>query len=215
MDPDYSLAYFNIGKTQYELEDYGDAEKNLEKAQEFLPNDNDILKMLADIDYNTGNWDKARIKYEQLYANNKKSERIAYRLGDLNLRQGQWDKAILYFSKCLEMAPTNVEARRKIGIAYYNTEKYVSALDNFDRASKTLWDDKELLLYAAISANKLGEFEKALDYANRAITLDKNYVRAYYQLAAAYKGVGEKKDAKEALEKAKDIEMNAVGMDAK
>jgi tetratricopeptide (TPR) repeat protein len=27
LDPDYSLAYFNLGKTQYELEDYGDAGK--------------------------------------------------------------------------------------------------------------------------------------------------------------------------------------------
>ncbi|CAM6001920.1 unnamed protein product [Sphagnum balticum] len=96
LDNDYSLAYFNLGKTQYELEDYGSAAKNLEKAQEMMPGDPDLMKMLADIYYNTGKWNKSKNIYENLFVLNKHSERINYRLGDIYLRLGQWEKAVTY-----------------------------------------------------------------------------------------------------------------------
>lgn len=212
LDNDYSLAYFNLGKTQYELEDYGDAAKNLEKAQEQIPNDPDIMKMLADIYYNTGRWNKSLGIYETLYKQNKKSERVNYRLGDIYVRIGQWEKAVSYLSNFLELTPNNVDAQKKIGIDYYNLDKFTFAIDNFEKAAKTLWDDKELLLFTAIAANKLGDYQKAIDYATRAINLDKNYIRAYYQLATAYKGLGQSKLSKENLVKAKDLEQNAVNL---
>jgi tetratricopeptide (TPR) repeat protein len=212
LDNDYSLAYFNLGKTQYELEDYGSAAKNLEKAQESMQNDPDIIKMLADIYYNMSKWNKSKTLYEALYTLNKKSERANYRLGDIYVRLGQWDKAVAYLSNFLSLVPNNVEAEKKIGIAYFNLEKYTFAIDNFEKAAKTVWDDKELMLFTAIASNKLGNYDKAIDYANRAITLDKNYTRAYYQLANAYKVLKNKKLAKENLAKAQDLEMNAVSI---
>jgi tetratricopeptide (TPR) repeat protein len=212
LDVDYSLAYFNLGKTQYELENYGDAAKNLEKAQEMMPKDPDVMKMLADIFYNSGRWNKALTLYESLYQINNKNERANYRLGDIYVRQGQWDKAVTYLTNFLELQPKNVDAHKRIGIAYYNLDKFTFAIDHFEKAAKTLWDDKELMLFTAIAANKLGDYQKAVDYANRAITLDKYYTRAYYQLATAYKGQGQKKLAKENLAKARDLEINAVNM---
>ena len=177
-----------------------------------MPNDPDIMKMLADIYYNTGRWDKSKTVYEALYLINKKSERINYRLGDIYLKLSQWDKAVTYLNNFLLLAPKNVDAERKIGIAYYNLEKYTYAIDNFEKAAKTLWDDKELMLFTAIAANKHGDYQKAVDYANRAVTLDKNYARAYYQLANAYKGLKDGKLAKENLDKAKDAEINAMSI---
>ena len=105
-----------------------------------------------------------------------------------------------------------MDAQKKIGIAYYNLDKFTFAIDNFEKAAKTLWDDKELLLFTSIAANKLGDYQKSIDYATRAINLDKNYVRAYYQLSTAYKGIGQSKLSKENLAKAKDLEQNAVNL---
>ena len=212
LDNDYSLAYFNLGKTQYELEDYGVAAKNLEKALDMMPSDPDLMKMLADIYYNTGRWTKSKVIYESLFQLSKKSERINYRLGDIYLRLGQWEKSVTYLNNFLELSPNNIEAEKKIGIAYYNLDKFTFAIDNFEKAAKTLWDDKELMLFTAIAANKLGDYQKAIDYANRAVNLDKNFTRSYYQLAIAYKGLKQNKLAKENLAKAKDIEMNAVSL---
>ena len=212
LDNDYSLAYFNLGKTQYELEDYGSATKNLEKAQEQIPNDPDIMKMLADIYYNTGHWNKSLSIYEKLYQNNKRSERINYRLGDIYGRLNIWEKSVTYLNNFLQLSPNNVDAEKKIGIAYYNLDKFTFAIDNFEKAAKTLWDDKELILFTSIAANKLGNYDKAMDYATRAINLDKNYVRAYYQLGTAQKGLGQKKESKASFEKAKDLEINAVNL---
>ena len=211
-DKDYTLAYFNLGKTQYELEDYSSAAKNLEHALELLPKDQDIIRMLADIYYITPDWDKSKKMYELLYPDNKRNERVNYRLGDLCLRQGQWANAIKYLEIFLELEPANADGQRKIGVAYYNTEKYTFAIDYFEKASKTLWDDKELMVYVAIAANKLGNYQKAVEYANRATSLDNRYARAYYQLAIAYKGLGQKKLAKQNLSKAKDLDVNNVSM---
>ena len=211
-DKDYTLAYFNLGKTQYELEDYSSAAKNLEHALELLPKDQDIIRMLADIYYITPDWDKSKKMYELLYPDNKRNERVNYRLGDLCLRQGQWANAIKYLEIFLELEPANADGQRKIGVAYYNTEKYTFAIDYFEKASKTLWDDKELMVYVAIAANKLGNYQKAVEYANRATSLDNRYARAYYQLSMAYKGLGQKKLAKQNLSKAKDLDVNNVSM---
>lgn len=210
LDPDFASAYFNLGKTQYALEDYGNAAHNLEKAQDMMPGDPDLMRMLADIYYNAGKWSKSKSIYESLFILNNKSERINYRLGDINLRLNQWEKAITYLSNFLAIVPANIEAEKKIGIAYFNIEKYTYALDGFEKAAKTLWDDKELMLFTAIAANKLGDYAKAVDYATRAVNLDKNYTRAYYQLAIAYRALKQKKQAEENLAKAKDLEINAV-----
>ena len=95
--------------------------------------------------------------------------------------------------------------KKKLGIAYYHVEKYTFAIDNFERAAKTLWDDKELMLYTAIAANKLGNSDKALEYAQRAISLDKNFARAYYQAAIAYRALGRKKEGKEFFKRAGEL----------
>jgi tetratricopeptide (TPR) repeat protein len=211
-DNDYSLAYFNLGKTEYELEDYGSAAKNLERAQEMIPADPDLMKMLGDIYYNTSKWSKAKTIYESLFLINKRSERVNYRLGDIYLRLGQWDKAVIYLTDFLELVPNSVEAQKKIGIAYYNLDKYTFAIDNFEKAAKTLWDDKELMLFTSTAANRLGNYPKAVDYATRAVTLDKNYARAYYQLAAGYKGMKQNKLYSESLAKARESELNTVNI---
>jgi tetratricopeptide (TPR) repeat protein len=209
-DKDYTLAYFNLGKTQYELEDYSSAAKNLEHALELMPKDKDIIRMLADIYYMSSDWDRAKKMYEQMYPDNKRNERVNYRLGDLCLRQGQWNNAITYLDQFLDLAPNNADGLRKIGIAYYNTEKYTFAIEYFEKASKTLWDDKELMLYCTIAANKLGNYQKAVEFGNRAISLDSRYGRAYYQLSVAYKGLGQRKLAKENMAKAKDLDANNI-----
>jgi superkiller protein 3 len=211
-DKDYTLAYFNLGKTQYELEDYSSAAKNLEHALELMPKDRDIIRMLADIYYMSSDWDKAKKMYEQLYPDNKRNERVNYRLGDLSLRQGQWNNAINYLETFLDLAPNNADGLRKMGIAYYNTEKYTFAIEYFEKASKTLWDDKELMLYVAIAANKLGNYQKAVEFGNRAISLDNRFGRAYYQLAIAHKGLGQRKLAKENMAKAKDLDANNISL---
>jgi tetratricopeptide (TPR) repeat protein len=101
---------------------------------------------------------------------------------------------------------------KKMGVAYYNQDKFTFAIEQFEKAAKILWDDKELMLFTSIAANKLGDHAKAADYANRAITLDKYYTRAYYQLATAYKGQKNNKLAKETLAKAREMEINAVNL---
>lgn len=209
-DKDYNLAYFNLGKTQYELEDYSSAAKNLEHALESMPKDKDIVRMLADIYYMSGEYDRAKKYYEQVYQDSKSNERVNYRLGDLCLRAGQWNNAITYLEAFVVKAPDNADGLRKLGIAYYNTEKYTFAIDCFEKASKTLWDDKEVMLYVAISANKLGNYQKAVEFGNRAVSLDSRYGRAYYQLYLAYKGTGQRKQAKDNLDKANDIDKNNI-----
>ncbi|MCW3126286.1 MAG: hypothetical protein JWO03_1944 [Bacteroidetes bacterium] len=209
-DKEYNLAYFNLGKTQYELEDYSNAAKNLEHALELMPKDKDIIRMLADIYYMSSEWDKAKKMYELFYPDNKRNERVNYRLGDMCLRAGQWNNAITYLETFLDKAPNNADGLRKMGIAYYNTEKYTFAIEYFEKASKTLWDDKELMLYVAIAANKLGNYQKAVDFGNRAVALDNRFGRAYYQLAVAYKGLGQRKLAKTNMAKAKDIDSNNI-----
>jgi tetratricopeptide (TPR) repeat protein len=209
-DKDYTLAYFNLGKTQYELEDYSSAAKNLEHALELMPKDKDIIRMLADIYYMSSDWDRAKKMYEQMYPDNKRNERVNYRLGDICLRQGQWNNAITYLDQFLDLAPNNADGMRKIGIAYYNTEKYTFAIEYFEKASKTLWDDKELMLYCTIAANKLGNYQRAVEFGNRAISLDNRFGRAYYQLGLAYKGLGQRKLAKENMAKAKDLDANNI-----
>ena len=209
-DKEYSLAYFNLAKTQYELEDYGSAAKNLEKAHEFLPNDLDVTRLLADIYYNAGKWDTAEHLYEKLYQNNKRSEKYNARLGDICSKLGKWDKAILFLENYLDIVTISVDAQKKLGIAYYHVEKYTFAIDHFEQAIKTLWDDKELMLYTAIAANKLGNSDKAAEYAQRAISLDKNFARAYYQLAIAYRTMGRKKEAKVYFKKANELGVNEM-----
>ncbi|MFN8311105.1 MAG: tetratricopeptide repeat protein [Chitinophagales bacterium] len=210
LDPLYTVGYYNLGKTQFELEDIGGAIKNLEKAQEFQQNDADVKNILGECYYRIGQYQQARKVLTPIYEANKKSARINFILGEAAMKVGEWQQATEYYEAYSRLIPEASEAFKKLGIAYFKLEKYTYALDCFDKASKTIWDDKDLMINAAIASNKLGDNTKALDYANRAIALDANNSRAYYQMAVAYQGLGEKKLAKNNFKKSKELEANSM-----
>jgi tetratricopeptide (TPR) repeat protein len=209
-DKDYAFSYYNLGKAQYELEDYGSAVKNLQTAELQMPNDLDIKTMLADVYLKMGDLSKAQKIFERLYTTNKKSERINYVLGDIYLQKKEYQNAVNYLENFVVLVPNSIESFKELGIAYYGLENYTVALVNFEKAAAVLFDDKDLMLFTGITANQTKDYTKALDYLNRAQSLDSKMPRIYYQMGVAFKGLKKYKLAHQNFEKAKELEDNLL-----
>lgn len=50
--------------------------------------------------------------------------------------------------------------------------------------------------------NKLGDYQKALEHLEKALSLKSDFAEVYYNMGLSYKGIGDDKKADEYLEKA-------------
>jgi tetratricopeptide (TPR) repeat protein len=174
------------------------------------PNDADIKKMQADIYYSAGRWDSALSIYLQLVEASPKNEKFNLRTGELFQKTYKWKSSIAYLNAYLEQQPKNAEVQKKLGIAYFYSEEYTQAINLFESAAQTLWNDKDLMLYTSIACNKQENYTKALKYTRRAIALDSHYARAYYQEGVAYRGLKRNKESKQSFEKTKELGLNSM-----
>jgi len=94
-------------------------------------------------------------------------------------------------------------AHYKIGLSYYNENKFQKAFIEFQTALEFNPHDKEVL--NAIGIVHLSQFEnleKAMEYFNMALKVDNNYSEAYNNLGVTYEKMGKTDEAIASYEKA-------------
>jgi superkiller protein 3 len=203
INPNYSVAYFNLGYAHYVLEDYKSAEVNLEKASQLLPYDKDVLTILGKLYFETGQKEKALNAYERLYGLNRNSEKANVMLGQLYYEAKEFEKSVFHFTQALATVKQNVELKSMLGAAYLELKKYDTAFEWLKESANVLVDKKEIQTMAARAANFLKRYQEASEYAQRALAIDKDYRPALLELAASYKGMKKNRAAKEIMKKIK------------
>ena len=138
-------ALFLIGKSHFNLGEYGKAERVLEQFllkyvySEFIP---EARLWLARTYVNLDKDDKA---LEQLNILNEESisSKIAgesqFILGELYFKREEYPQAIQHFEKAIDLSSDPLligEAMFQAGEAYWILKKYEKAIDKFDRVSK-------------------------------------------------------------------------------
>lgn len=94
-------------------------------------------------------------------------------------------------------------AHYKLGVSYLNENNVQSAFVEFQKALELNPNDKEVLnAIGVIYLLKLEDFQKAIDFFQRAIRVDQNFSDGYNNLGFAYEKAGRFNDAIDSYKKA-------------
>ena len=121
----------------------------------------------------------------------KKAKALAYfYLGYMYNELQQYSIAIHYYTKVIEIAPSDHEAYNNRGIAYYNLGKYDTAIADYTTAIEIKSDYHGAYNNRGNAYAELGEYDTAIADYTKAIELNPDYHKAYYNRGATYADLG-------------------------
>ncbi len=162
---------FNSETAQYYA---GQLEKNGNYEKSF-----DAYK--RSVDLNPGNW-------ESLY-------------GLFNFYAMKKDPAGVKFTsdKMYAISPYSEKAITAEGYSLYNSGKFDDAAALYEKSLEKIGQRASILSQLSACYGALGNVQKTIEYAQRAIAIDPGYIDAYYNLAVAYYRMRNLKGAKESI----------------
>ncbi len=121
----------------------------------------------------------------------------------------EYEKAVELFTSYIRIATGHDEGYYQRGNAYYELKQYDKALTDYSTAYNMGYQKNEVMFFrmgTILKENK--NYLTALDYFNKAVSIDKKYIEAYLELGNLYLLNEDYKNAKENYEKALTIDPN-------
>ncbi|MBV9296652.1 MAG: tetratricopeptide repeat protein, partial [Acidobacteriaceae bacterium] len=113
-------------------------------------------------------WEKyasARGSLEKALSLSPNNARALYYLGLVERRSGNTDAEVADFQKVMQQYPQSRDARRELGISYYQQHKYVEARQQFEALQAIDPDDLAAHYNLAVLYRRMGLKEKASEQA--------------------------------------------------
>jgi len=111
---------------------------------------------------------------------------------------GRFVEAETAYRRSLELDPTDFNAWNNLaGLLFESRNKPIDAIHCMQRALKIEPENKVGWVNLTTMVGRLGRHDKALEFAERALTLDANFVEAHLHKATAAKALGRLEIVKE------------------
>ena len=219
IDPEYALAHAGIADCCSILYMYFDArESNLKQADTASKKALQLDPDLAEAHSARGlafslskRYDLAIEEFETAMALDPKLYEAPYFYGRACLAQGRWSEAAPLFERAAELRPEDYQAASFLASAYAGQGRIHEASKASHKAIGVIerWldlnpDDARALNLGATILSNLGQHEKALEWARRSLSIDKEDPQLLYNVACVYAIEGMKDEAILTLERAID-----------
>jgi tetratricopeptide (TPR) repeat protein len=204
--PKSSWGWYALGYAYFAQKKIGDSIKALATSLQLDLKNVEAHKILGRNLMIIGRFDAARTEFEQAIRYKPDSAESHYNLGKLFSMQDDWERARGAFEATLRIDSGYLEALDGLGFALEALGDDAGAVTRYQEAI-ALNEARGGHFAAAhvnLSAyyNRTGEPAKALEYARKAIELDPDSDRAWFQKARADEHEGRLKDAASALNEA-------------
>jgi len=127
---------------------------------------------------------------EKIYPNEKE---VLYEIGDYAVHAEQYSTAFQYLKKVLAMDPTHERALMHLVMTYNLTGSYDKAQPVLDRLAAV--NQHEAYQQAGETQLYLGDYDRAVDYFNKAFALDSTHQQALFNFVRAYNSAGQYEQA--------------------
>lgn len=196
LDKTLGVAYYNLGKVHYGLQDKNAALQSLNTAYTFVPKDSGCIALLSQIYLEQGD-DKSAEKFlAKLYALNRSNEKVGWNLVNIALKNNDLEHATAYLQNIIRINPKKYEGYAKLGEVYVKMNSFEQAFINYENAIGKIGENRDFLYNAGMCANHIGLYGKAIEYLSKAATLDATYAKTFKELGDSYTGMKKKKDAR-------------------
>ena len=201
-DPTAKTAYY-VGKANYDQEYYGDAIKYLDIAAKEDPTNAEVPYMIARSYSDMNNHKLAMPFFLKALELQPKNSRWMYEIGLIYYAMND-DKASI---KYLEMAAENGykkdnEYLENLAIGYLNTKQTDKGLDILVEALRRRPADINLLNMIAEANYDAKRYDKAIEYWDQILTMDKTSAASLFMIGLSYQKKGEKAKGQDLCDKA-------------
>ncbi len=173
MKPDFSLAYYELGKILMKNGEFEDAERMFETASSIdadfvLP----VVK-LGDVALSKGDLSKALSHYEKALEKDPNLPDVYNRLGVIHNELQRFDDAERFFKKALEIYPDFPDALYNLSYTLVKKGKIFSAFEILSNLEKRFSDDVRILNELGIVSREIGLFERSVEVLERAFEISR------------------------------------------
>ena len=166
------------------------------------------LQQKADLAFRENRLEEARIYYLKILRETPKNPEIFDRIGTIWLKQGSPIQAIPFLLRSLELAPENVDVKRRVAEAYFAIGQMPRAREIALEIIKAAPGDEVASLIAIGSSYQEKELEEVTQIL-RSFDPEKN-VSPHLAAAKIFNQKGEQGEAVKAIEKALEIAPNSI-----
>jgi tetratricopeptide (TPR) repeat protein len=204
--PKSSWGWYALGYSQFAQQKIGESLQALAKSLQLDVKNGEAHKILGRDLMLIGRFDAAQIEFEQGIRYSPESAEMHYNLGKLFSIQDDWEPARKQFEEALRIDPSYLEALDARGLTQEALGDDTGAVASYQKAI-ALNDERKGKFGSAhvnLSAyyNRTGAADKALEYANKAIELEPQSDRAWFQKAKAQERQGHLDAAVDSLTRA-------------
>jgi len=207
IDPENPILYYNFGHTMQKIGRDKDAMDLYSRSLEFDPNNINTIYNIAYILEKNGDLNSAFAHYQKILKLDPKNVETLNSLGDILKKWYRYDESLYCYGEAIKIDPKYTRAYNNAGILLMEIGDFDKASNLFDQLLSINPGPKgyynKALLYKNIS-----QYDNAIKFYEKAITLKKDYKEAYLALASLYKEQNDRKKAIELYQKAIKIDPN-------
>lgn len=199
---------FFMGKSYYELENYGKSQAFLNEAIAENPKDIKAVSLLGKVLIELSNYKEALAVYNKTLQLDPSNNQLIYETGLLYYTMNDEKTAVKYFEEAASKGyKTDLDYYENLGLAYLdnNLEKGVQTLN---KVLESKPNNPEILFQIAQAYYKVEKFQDAANIYYKVYQNDPTNSRALYMTGVAFQKKGEKNKGIELCEKAIQMDSN-------
>jgi tetratricopeptide (TPR) repeat protein len=184
LDPFYIDAYYNRGWCYIEMGKNNEAIRDFSKIIELDKEYRNAYMSRGTARYNLGDYEKAIEDYLNEIKLDPANKQCFNNIGVAKEKLNQMEEAMIYYEKALELdaqyevATQNKNALKHLLDSLTNQQKLANVQGNPEPKDVVFVTAKDYF-DLGYKAGEVGEYEKAIEYFNNAINIDRNYRQAY------------------------------------
>ncbi len=196
-DPNFALAHAGLAETQWAMylltNDKSWAQRATESTRRALqlePDRPSVRYTAALTMFRAGQYDEARTEVQRALALQPTYEDAIRLHATILMRQGEIDRGIAEFQRVMALRPNAVSVHTDMAVALYNASRFEEALAALERAITLSPGSAVNLSRAGATAQQLGDTKKALDYYERANSIQPR-AETFSNMGTIYFGLGD------------------------
>jgi tetratricopeptide (TPR) repeat protein len=192
LDPSEKISFY-IGRIQYDLDNYGEAIRNLNEAAKEEPNNAEVPYMLGHSYADMMNYKQAIPYFQKAIALDTTKNYWVYELGLIYYAIHDDKNALKYILLAGEKGyKKDNDYLENLGIAYLNAGNLEQGVAMLGEILKRKPSDLNILNMVAEAYYYKGKYQEAIDYWDQVLFYDKTNYSSLYMIGMSYQKKGEK-----------------------
>jgi tetratricopeptide (TPR) repeat protein len=199
-------AHYDLGYAYFRTHQVGEAVRELSRSLQLNDKDAQAHKILGLVCTFVGRYDLAETELQAAAQLDPKSAEIHYFLGRIYYTRQVFPMALKEFQTAIQLNPDYMKAYSNLGLVMDVLGKDDQAVQDYTTAAR-MSEEQHLsspwpFEYLSAHYNRERQSALAIEFAQKALSMDAQCDLAYYDLAKAFQSQGDWQKARDAVQKA-------------